>query len=214
MSREPAQRPPIRAIAPDPGPAEPAWGNPLQAAKVLMVLGLLKRGPRHGYELHRVVVAHGSVYADLKKPTLYHLLERLARQGFVALRTEEGARGPRGERLVYSLTAAGEAEFLRLLRELVVRYAPLPMAIEMAVSFLTYVPLADAIALLNERRTDVLAYRQTLAGQLAEVRGRGSFPALSGDHLLAVAEAELGWIDRALKQLRTAPPASDERGHT
>ena len=53
--------------------------------RTLMVLGLLKAGPRHGYELHRIVVAHGSLYADFKKPTLYHLLHRLAMQIDVVL---------------------------------------------------------------------------------------------------------------------------------
>ena len=33
-------------------------------AKTLMVLGLLQAGPRHGYELHRIVTAHGTLYAD------------------------------------------------------------------------------------------------------------------------------------------------------
>ena len=45
---------------------------------MLMVLGVLHAGARHGYELHRILVAHGTVYADFKKPTLYHLLARLA----------------------------------------------------------------------------------------------------------------------------------------
>jgi DNA-binding PadR family transcriptional regulator len=205
---------PLHAVAPvATPPAEPAWGGAVQAAKVLMVLGLLKRGPQHGYELHRVVVAHGSIYADLKKPTLYHLLERLARAGYVELRTEDGARGPRGERLVYSITASGHAEFVRLLRDLVTHYTPLPMAIEMAVSFLSYVPLAEAIALLTARRADVEACRLALAAQLEDVRRRGVFPALSGEHLLALADAELAWVNRALATLETAPPGTTAAGH-
>jgi DNA-binding PadR family transcriptional regulator len=204
---------PLTAIPPAATPPEPAWGSPLQAAKVLMVLGLLKRGPQHGYELHRIVVAHGALYADLKKPTLYHLLERLARLGLVDLRTEDGARGPRGERLVYSLTPAGDAEFRRLLRELVARYAPVPMAIEMAVSFLAYVPVAEAIALLEARAADVAAQRRALDAQLEEVRRRGAFAALSGDHLLALADAEAGWIAHAIARLRAAPPTAAGDGH-
>jgi len=59
----------------------------------------------HGYELHRVVAAHGELYADLKKANVYYLLDRLATDGYVLVRTEPGAPGgARGERLVYEIT--------------------------------------------------------------------------------------------------------------
>ena len=93
-----------------------------QATRMLMVLGVLHAGARHGYELHRILVAHGTVYADFKKPTLYHLLARLAEQGVVDLKSETGARGPRGERLVYSITAQGRAVFQELLRSVLGSY--------------------------------------------------------------------------------------------
>jgi DNA-binding PadR family transcriptional regulator len=199
---------PIAAAA-DAPPATPAWGGPAQEAKVLMVLGLLQRGPRHGYELHRVVVAHGSIYADLKKPTLYHLLERLARAGFVDLRTEEGARGPRGERLVYSITARGQAEFQRLLQSLVTRYTPDHMAVEMAMSFLSYVPLARALDWLGQRQAHVETYRAELTRQLTDIATRGGvFAQLSGDHLLALADAERAWVSQAISTLQAAAAAA------
>jgi DNA-binding PadR family transcriptional regulator len=194
-------------------PAEATWGAPTQAAKVLMVLGLLQRGPRHGYELHQIVVAHGSIYADLKKPTLYHLLERLARAGCVDLRTEEGARGPRGERLVYSITDHGQAEFQRLLQDLVTRYTPEHIAVEMAMSFLSYVPLGLAIEWLQTRRANIETYRVELARQLAEAGSRGPFAALSGDHLLALADAERGWVAHAITTLQAPAVAGADHGH-
>lgn len=204
---------PIAAPA-DATPATPAWGGPAQEAKVLMVLGLLQRGPRHGYELHRVVVAHGSIYADLKKPTLYHLLERLARAGFVDLRTEEGARGPRGERLVYSITARGQAEFQRLLEGLVTRYTPDHMAVEMAMSFLSYVPLARALDWLGRRQAAVHAYRADLTRQLADIATRGGvFAQLSGDHLLALADAERTWVSQAIATLQATATAGAGTDH-
>ncbi|MBN8279970.1 MAG: PadR family transcriptional regulator, partial [Gammaproteobacteria bacterium] len=81
-----------------------------------MVLGLLRSGPQHGYELHRVLAAHGNLYADFKKPTLYHLLHRWAEQGVVRVHAEPGTRGRRGERLVFALTPQGNALFDEQLR--------------------------------------------------------------------------------------------------
>jgi len=178
-----------------------------------MVLGLLQRGPRHGYELHQIVVAHGAIYADLKKPTLYHLLERLARAGCVDLRTEDGARGPRGERLVYSITRHGQAEFQRLLQDLVTRYTPEHIAVEMAMSFLAYAPPGRAIEWLQARQANIEAYRIDLARQLAEAGSRGPFAALSGDHLLALADAELTWVAHAISTLQAPVVAGAGQGH-
>jgi DNA-binding transcriptional ArsR family regulator len=76
--------------------------------KRLLLLGLLRHGPLSGYELNRIVRAHGDLYADLKKANIYYLLTRLAEDGLVEVEVQPGARGRRGERLVYRLTAVGK----------------------------------------------------------------------------------------------------------
>ncbi len=85
--------------------------------KILLLLGLLLRRPLHGYELHRIVRAHGELYADLKKGNLYYLLDRLAAEGYLKVQAEPGTRGARGERVIYELTDQGRARFKTLLRE-------------------------------------------------------------------------------------------------
>jgi len=188
--------------APAAGMAVPA----AQASKILMVLGMLKGGPRHGYELHRVLVAHGSVYTDFKKPTLYHLLHRLALQGAVQVRSEGGARGPRGERLVCALTAQGEAQFLRLLRVVLGSYDANQTAFEVAVVYLPMLPAAEAQALLRQRREAVRARRTELLAQNApragEAHDRGAAARrLASEHAVGLMDAELGWLDRAIRRL-------------
>ncbi len=86
--------------------------------KGLLILGLLHNHPLSGYDLHRIVRAHGELYTDLKKANLYYLLDRLAKDGYVKVRAEPGARGPRGERLVYSSTKKGRERFIELLYEI------------------------------------------------------------------------------------------------
>jgi DNA-binding PadR family transcriptional regulator len=184
------------------GPAMP----PGQASKIMMVLGLLKGGPRHGYELHRIVVAHGSIYADFKKPTLYHLLHRLALQGAVQVRSEGGARGPRGERLVFALTARGEAQFLRLLRAALSSYDTTQTVFEVAAAYLGMLPADEAQALLRQRR-DVV--RQRRAEMLAEIGAKaGAAPTpgmaarqLATEHAVGLMDAELAWMDRVIRRL-------------
>lgn len=187
------------------GPAA-ALLTPAQAAKTLMVLGLLKSGPKHGYELHRIVVAHGSLYADFKKPTLYHLLHRLAEQDMVQVRSEGGARGPRGERLVFALAAKGEALFLRLLRSTLSSYDAGQTSFDVAAAFLMFLPAGEAQALLKMRRDVIRARRAEVAAEVALMakqsdRMRASARGLAADHAITLMDAEIAWADRAIRQL-------------
>lgn len=170
--------------------------------KVLLLLGLLQRGPRSGYDLHRIVRTHGTLYTDLKKANLYYLLDRLAREGYLDVRAEPGAPGPRGERLVYSLTERGRARFDELLRAEVCQYEPAHTGIDVATMFLARMPRDEAITLLEERRRRVVAHREQVATELGAMLASPALPGLAVDHLLSLIAAELDWVDRALARLR------------
>lgn len=180
--------------------------SPAQAAKTLMVLGLLQPGPKHGYELHRIVVAHGSLYPDFKKPTLYHLLHRLTGLGAVRVHAEGGARGPRGERLVFALTPKGATLFLRLLRHALGTYEAAPTSFEVALAYLDALPRADAQLLLRQRRAGLRARRAEVAEEidrLADQHDSRHMMArrLATDHSLNLLDADIAWLDRAMRQL-------------
>lgn len=182
---------------------------------MLMVLGVLHAGARHGYELHRILVAHGTVYAELKKPTLYHLLARLAGQGVVDLKSEAGARGPRGERLVYSITVRGRALFQELLRTVLGTWDESGAGFQVAAGFLAWIPAREAQTLLRKRCAGLrsrqaemrLAIDQHLAlvqdGAMTEQQATSRF--LSADHLLNMMDAELAWMEKTIAGLDQAP---------
>jgi len=169
--------------------------------KVLLLLGLLQRGPLYGYELHRIVRAHGELYADLKKANLYYLLERLASEGYLSVEAEEGARGARGEKLIYELTEQGRAHFKALLREIILTYEPAHTGVDTAVVFLASLPPAEGLRLLMERRSIVVARRDVAARELATVAESSPLFHIASDHLLILIDAELAWSDRSLAYL-------------
>lgn len=182
--------------------------------KELIILGLLERGPHHGHELYRIVRAHGEIYADLKKANLYHLLARLEEQACLRVRREPGARGRRGERLVYTITAKGRRRFQNLLRQVLQHYATAHSGVEVAAVFLGRLPPAEALALLAERRQAVADREATLQRDFAGFEKRGPYARISADHILSMNAAELDWIDRAIETLNNPlPTAASVGGH-
>jgi DNA-binding PadR family transcriptional regulator len=185
-----------------------------QAARALMVLGVLKAGPRHGYDIHRIMLAHGTLYADFKKPTVYHLLARLADQGAVQVRPEAGARGPRGERLVYALTPAGDALFARQLRALLSAYEDGPGNFQVAAGFLAWLPPAEAGDLLRQRCEAARARSREVEAELGHLledapgeggaqRMRSRFLAI--DHALDRIDADIRWMEKTIRFLNANP---------
>jgi DNA-binding PadR family transcriptional regulator len=186
--------------------------------KQLMLLGLLQRQSLHGYELNRIVRAHGELYADLKKANVYYLLDRLAREGYVEVASEPGARGNRGERLVYTRTEKGAAHFAELLRTVLADFSPTHTGLDVALLYLNQLPRAEAVAILRSRRDAVAARRVLVADEFMDIASRPLPARLAVDHLLSMIDAELAWTERALAQLREAgwgsAPSADVPGHS
>lgn len=172
--------------------------------KELWVLGLLRHQPLHGYDLHRIVRSHGVLYRDLKKANLYHLLERLARDGYLSVEVEPGTRGARGARLIYTITPAGRARFGLLLRQAVRSYEPSSSSVAAAIPFLADLPPAETIQLLTERRAGVADYQQQITTALAESPSPNPLVQIAARHFAAVVEAELNWLDQSIAQLKRA----------
>ncbi len=179
--------------------------------KTLLVLGMLLHGSLYGYEMHRIVRAHGELYADLKKANLYYLLEHLARDGYLSVEAEAGARGARGERLIYALTDKGRARFSELLREVMLSYEPVHTGIGTAVVFLAELPTAEGIALLEQRRRIMTERRAQIADEMGgllndeapadNASNREILVRIAADHLVSLIDAELAWIARSLARL-------------
>jgi DNA-binding PadR family transcriptional regulator len=175
---------------------------PRLSHKTLLLLGLLREGPMTGYDLNRIVLAHGHLYADLKKGNIYHLLEALQRNGYVSVKTQAGARGPRGERLIYKLTSAGEQGFVRLVREVLSSFEPSDVGLASAIVYLPVLGQEEALALLEQRRELVATRLRDVSDEISPVSNE--LLRLAGQHLVTIIESELKWVDAALEVVRRA----------
>src|SRR3954469_16934794 len=81
----------------------------------LIVLHLLSLGEAYGYEIVTALTERTNGSLEVTDGTLYPVLYRLERGGFVAVRWETPQRGV--PRKYYRLTPAGQAELARLTHE-------------------------------------------------------------------------------------------------
>lgn len=161
----------------------------------LLLLGLLRRQEMHGYELHEFIERTMQMCVDLKKPTAYYLLEKLARAGYVA-ETEEQS-GNRPPRRVYHITPAGELQFQALLRENLAAYQPVQFGSMVGLVFLDEIDAAEARPLLIQRRA-------TLAEAMARVQAAPPHPGSMQHiitHQIRHLENEIGWLDTIIANL-------------
>ncbi len=81
----------------------------------LAILHLLSSGEAYGYEIVSKLTARTNGALEITDGTLYPVLYRLERAGFVTVRWETPGRGV--PRKYYDLTEPGRAELARLTRE-------------------------------------------------------------------------------------------------
>src|SRR6516164_4530589 len=89
------------------------WETQLRKGLVeLAVLATIARGETYGYRI--VEQLHGQGGLQFTESTVYPVLTRLARDGFLAVRTEPSPAGP--TRRYYRLTSDGQARLDRMSR--------------------------------------------------------------------------------------------------
>lgn len=162
----------------------------------LLLLGLLRREDMHGYQLHEFINQNLSSCVDLKKPTAYFLLDKMAETGWVveAEGQQESSRPPRR---VYQLTSDGEAAFQRLLRENLSTYHAARFPSDIGLAFLDALEPVEAIVLLKQRR-------EIIAAELANAEAVPTHPGSSQlvvEHLVRHLRAEIEWLNEVIGRL-------------
>lgn len=170
----------------------------------LTVLALLVTGPRHTYEMHRIIIdTHKSFVTGLPR-SLYHATDRLQRDGLVRVQ-ETGRAGARPERIVYTLTPAGRATLDGRVRRLIEVPEPDATLFVAALSFIAFLDRETALAALRVRLA-------TLTASLAAIdTGLAGVPAGVPRLLLADGEFERARI-RAEHEFVQKLTADVERG--
>jgi DNA-binding PadR family transcriptional regulator len=160
----------------------------------LLLLGLLRQGEMHGYQLHDFIERNLAFCTDLKKATAYVLLDKMLADGWV--QAKEAREGNRPQRRVYSLTPEGEKAFDQMLRDNLATFSAAKTGSDIGLAFVDALPSGEALQRLEQRR-------DAIAEQLAEFerapQHAGSYQLLI-DHQINYLRSELAWLTQVIER--------------
>jgi len=174
----------------------------------LLLLGLLRREDMHGYRLNEFIERDMAFCTDVKKPTAYYLLDKLAEQGYIREvddpSEEDSSRPPR---TTYSITPAGETHFMELLRDNLSHFERHTFPGDIGIAFMDALPTAEAIQRLEERRRAMRAF----LAEMEQVPLHHGLLNLVVDHHVRHMQAEIDWLDGVLKWLDSNTDTEKDR---
>ncbi len=171
-------------------------------SKELILLGLLKEGPRHGYELKRIVDEKISTFAPISAGSIYYTLKGLAKDGLVSMSRKRRGRYP--EKEVYRITKKGEEKFKELLEKTCFNIKRLYRSMDIVLYFMNYLKPEEVIRGLRNRIGQIKGIREETKGIYAKIR-RERYPY----YIQAIAQRnirfmdkEIEWMEDFIKEIR------------
>ncbi|KEO81235.1 PadR family transcriptional regulator [Tumebacillus flagellatus] len=166
--------------------------------RVLLLLGILMHESLHGYQINEFIERNLSRVTDMKKATAYSLLERLAKNEMITVRTEQ--EGNRPPRKVYTITKRGVEEFHRLLQESLSTAESYQFRGDIGLMFLDHLPREQVAELLQQRLEQVKQRLEIL--ERAPKHGFGQGVDLAMEHHAFMLRSEHEWLHSIVQRFQ------------
>ncbi|MBN1869595.1 MAG: PadR family transcriptional regulator [Candidatus Omnitrophica bacterium] len=164
----------------------------------LLFLGLLKDGPKHGYEIKRQIEEELFPFVGLKIKSIYYPLKKMEKLGLI--KKDVGREGKWPEKYIYSLTGKGGKIFDHLITDSFLSIERPYFNIDLSLYFLQYVDkkiakrqLRGRVLYLRRIRRELEAYRKGM-----KKKDQGHLEVIL-DHDLDLVEAEINSIAKLVK---------------
>lgn len=166
-------------------------------AQELLLLGLLKEGPKHGYDIKIEIRKILSLFTGIELKSVYYPLKVLEKKGLIAKRVSKPGRHP--ARIVYCLSPRGESRFQELLNRSLLSFKRPQFSLDLSLYFLRYMKQDTARRRLRAR---LLILKKLSRGLKAMVNSLNRKEPLALayilEHNLQMVEAEAEFISRLI----------------
>lgn len=159
----------------------------------LLFLGLLKEGPKHGYEIKRMIEEEMRPFVGLKIKSIYYPLKKMEALGLVD--KDVGREGRWPEKYVYRITSKGEKIFDHLVTESFLSIERPYFNIDLALYFLQYVDKSIAKKRLRGR----VIFLRRIERELGKLRDNVQ-PAKR--HLRIILEHDIDLVEAEIRSIQ------------
>jgi DNA-binding PadR family transcriptional regulator len=163
----------------------------------LLFLGLLKDGPKHGYEIKRLIDEEVFPFVGLKIKSIYYPLKKMEKLGLI--KKDVGREGKWPEKYVYQLTAKGGKIFDHLISDSFLSIERPYFNIDLSLYFLQYVDKKLAKRQLRGRVLFLRRIKSELKAVAKNIKIPQEHLQIILDHDLDLVEAEIKSISRLMK---------------
>ncbi len=173
----------------------------MQIQKII-ILGLLKKSPCHGYEIKKKAKDELGLFSSLENKSFYYPLSQMEKKGFITKKKESGKDGP--ARYIYSITEKGKKEFSKLaLNTLVSQRRPF-IDIDIPLYFLPFLEKKEVLARLRLRKRFLEKVKGWLADNLELPKKYPVHQRILLKHHLNLLNAEEGFVAEIIETIKTS----------
>ncbi|HNW39985.1 MAG TPA: PadR family transcriptional regulator [Candidatus Omnitrophota bacterium] len=166
----------------------------------LILLGLLRQGPKHGYEIKVKVREILSLFAGVQLKSIYYPLRILEKKGFLTKQIVKKSKRP--ARLVYCLTPRGKARFEMLLNKNLLDFKRPQFNLDLSLFFLGFAQPALACRRLKKRSEILDKISSGLKKMCDSKELENSLPLRRiMEHNLCLLKAESAFLSALLKKI-------------
>jgi DNA-binding PadR family transcriptional regulator len=160
----------------------------------LMIMGLLMKGPAHGYDLKQTLERELSPFFEVSATPLYYTLKKLEQEGLV---TQWGTvSGRRPKKYVYSLTDKGQEEIKDLLLKNITHLHRPSLNLDISLYFLNVLDPLDVVKTLKGRLRELRKVKFLLDRQKRGLKPDAAMRReyIITTHNIRVTEAEMDFV--------------------
>lgn len=170
----------------------------------LVLLGLLKEGPKHGYEIRKTIEEVLNTFTNIDSKSIYYPLRRLEKKGLVLKKL--GRKGKRPEKLIYRITKEGEDVFERLLKENFLTFQRPIFNVDLSLYFLPLVKSGLAKSRLRSRLRGMKKIMHWLKGRKNSLnKKKKSFHLLTIiEHQIELTKTDIKFTQNLIDNLKSA----------
>jgi len=176
----------------------------------LAVLSLVAQQPRHGYQIEQVIEERGMRrWTEVGFSSIYFLLKKLEKGGFIEGRLEKTERGP--ARKVYHATKTGREAFHAAIIEVLSVPQPSPRPLMLGLANLPSLSIEETLTALSQYRKHLTEKREILRTALDNKQHSHPYFVDAMFELgLLVMQAELEWVEKFTKQIQERSQTKEE----